>query len=478
MESKKDIGKFFRENLDQLDVAPSAMVWDGIEEELKEKKKKRPFFIWFFIAAFIGGSLCTYTILHLDSVPNFNSTDDKNSSPQETIKNSNDITTTDYNSNKQKNPKNTIDSSIGSTSNKIESATNTNSKNTASSSAASTTVTSEKNSERIHKNSKSKNRTNKNQNIAFNSKKTKQKQNLNSKTTSYHPLNQLASVENSSEKNSEKNVLDTEKTNLQSITETKPNPTAIDSLQKKNNTLTEKEKSLNETKKDSVPELPKEKEYNIIIAPYYGYSYAGKFGGGNSLSTQYNVLDEGGKVAQNFGVVVRWMGTEKIGIQTGIGMVQTNRFTEVEKNDIFFSNNTNLELDNPLVNYSTALQNDQKVKFYEENSYIEVPIEVYYVLSNKKFGLASSFGVSLFLLNKNDVYLESENLSKFKIGTSKNSAAQSFVINTKLNLFYNLSKRIQLDVYPEFQFQIMSHKNVSSFYPYYLSLKAGISYKL
>lgn len=477
MESKKDIGKFFRENLDQLDVAPSAMIWDGIEKELKEKKKKRPFFIWFFIAAFIGGSLCTYTILHFESAPNFNSTDEKNLNPSETSPNSNTTTTTDYNINNQKSSKETIDSSIGSTSEETESVTNTNSKNKTSQSASSTTVTSEKNLQGMDKNLKSKNRINKKQNIAFDSKKAKQKQNPNSRKVLSNSLNQLASVENSSQNDTEKKVLDSEKTNLQSITEKTPNPTAIDSLQKKNNALTEKEKSLNETKKDSVSEL-KEKEYNIIIAPYYGYSYAGKFGGGNSLSTQYNVLDEGGKPSQNFGVLVRWMGTEKIGIQTGIGMVQSNRFSEVEKNNNFFNINSNIELDNPLETYSAALQNDQKVKFYEENSYIEVPIEVYYVLSNKKFGVASSFGVSLFLLNKNDVYLESENLSKFKIGTSKNSAAQSFVINTKLNLFYNLSKRIQLDVYPEFQFQIMSHKNVSSFYPYYLSLKAGISYKL
>lgn len=477
MESKKDIGKFFRENLDQLDVAPSVKVWDGIEKDLKEKKKRRPFFIWFFIAAFVGGAISTYTALRFDYAPNSNSTNEKNSNPLESNSNPNNKNATDYTINNQKSSKNGNDSSINSTSGKIESLTNTNSKNTKSSSASETIVASGKKRAGIDEKSTLKNRTNKKEYSAFDSKKRKQKKNQNSKNPSYEETNSLYLAEKSSEIKKGNSTLEESKTSLLTF-EKSTNPIIIDSLQKKNETITEKEKSLKETKKDSTTELPKEKSFDFIVAPYYGYSYPGKFGSGNSLSTQYNVLDEGGKPSQNFGVVVRWMGTEKIGIQTGIGMVQSNRFTEVEKNGNFFNNNNNIELDNPLSTYTTALQNDEKVKFYEENSYIEIPIEVYYVLSNKKFGVASTFGVSLFLLNKNDIYLESENLSKFKIGTSKNSSTQSFVTNAKLNLFYNLSKRIQLDVYPEFQFQIMSHKDVSSFYPYYLSLKAGISYKL
>lgn len=478
MESKKDIGKFFRENLDQLDVAPSAMVWDGIEKELKEKKKKRRFLIWFFIAAFIGGSISTYTALHFGFVPDFDATDEKNASPAGINANpDNNKNTTDYNINNQKNSNDSTDNSINTTSSKIESLTNTDSKNTKSNPTSESTVTFGKQPSQIDKNSTLKNNTNKKQGIAYASKKTKRKKNSNSNGLSNEATNRSTLAEKSSETKDE-NIITKDANISSSTTEKEANSTIIDSLQKKDETLAEKEKSLKETKKDSATELPKEKSFDFIVAPYYGYTYPGKLGGGNSLSTQYNVLDEGGKPSQNFGVLVRWMGTEKIGIQTGIGMVQSRRFTEVEKNGTFFSNNNNLELDNPLETYSLALQNDDKVTIHEENSYVEVPIELYYVLSNKKLGIASTFGVSLFLLNKNDVYLESENLNKFRIGASKNSTTQSFAANAKLNLFYKLSKRIQLDVYPEFQFQIMSHKDVSGFYPYYLSLKAGISYKL
>lgn len=476
MESKKDIGKFFKENLDQLDVAPSVMVWDGIEKELTEKKKKIRFLFWFFIAAFLGGSIFTYTALHFGLVSDFNTKDEKNTQPSGINVNSvNNKNTTQYNNNNQENLKYNNGWPINSKSNEIESLTNTTSKNTKSSSNSETTLNSGKHPSEIDKKSSLRNNLNRKQSISFTSKKTKQKKNSNG--LSNDEINRSILAEKSSETKNENNATQDAKNSLLTV-QKESNPTSIDSLQKKNVTNTEKEKSLKETKKDSATELPKEKSFDFIIAPYYGYTYPGKLGGGNSLSTQYNVLDEGGKPSQNFGVLVRWMGTEKIGIQTGIGIVQSHRFTEVEKNGTFFSNNINLELDNPLETYSLALQNDDRVTIHEENSYVEVPLELYYIVSNNKLGMATSLGFSLFFLNKNDVYLESDSVNKFRIGSLNTTLQQSISTNFKLNLFYKLSKRIQLDVYPEFQFQIMSHKDVSGFYPYYVSLKAGVSYKL
>ncbi len=48
MESKKNIGKLFRDNLDQMDFSPSEKVWDRIEIGLEKKKKKRRFLFWLF----------------------------------------------------------------------------------------------------------------------------------------------------------------------------------------------------------------------------------------------------------------------------------------------------------------------------------------------------------------------------------------------------------------------------------------------
>jgi hypothetical protein len=216
----------------------------------------------------------------------------------------------------------------------------------------------------------------------------------------------------------------------------------------------------------------------VIIAPYYGFVSLGNFGKGNTLSNNYSILDQGSKTTTSFGILVRWMGTERLGIQTGIGLINSNHFTKISKSDTHFINTRTIDLNTSVETINSLFVNENQVQFTEENSFIEVPIEAYYIISNKKFGLATSFGISLFILNKNEIYLESDFVTKFKIGNSKNVAQQSFSANAKLNLFYKLSKRVQFDLYPELQYQIMSYKDTSNYFPYYLSLKAGISYKL
>jgi hypothetical protein len=49
MEVKKDIGKAFREKLDNLDRMPNDALWDAISKDLDSKKKRRFPLFWFFI---------------------------------------------------------------------------------------------------------------------------------------------------------------------------------------------------------------------------------------------------------------------------------------------------------------------------------------------------------------------------------------------------------------------------------------------
>lgn len=473
MENRKDIGSLLKERLTMLDRSPSASVWEGIEKDLNEKKKKRRFFIWLFMAAIIGSSFITFTYIHFNST-NFNQ--ENLGIPSKT--NSDDAVTTNYNSNHKNNSKNNLNSSADSNSiqNETKTVNNTNSKNATSSSDSIVIVSSEKNHSVISRNSTVKNKNSNKNSIVFNSKKAKQQKKLNSRKSSSDEINNAFSNQNSLANNSERVAVEIESSH-QSVTDKSLNPIIVDSAQIKRNTAPRKEKSLTETKKDSLPELQDDKNFNLTVAPYYGLTYTGKFGSGNSLSDQYIISNEGGRIAHNFGILVRWMGTEQFGIQTGVGMIQSNQFKEVEKNNSLFYNSHNLNTENPMQSYATQFSNDNTVTFYEEISYIEVPLEAHYIVSKNKFGMATSFGFSLLFLNKNDVYLESDSVTKFRIGSLNNLVQQSISVNAKLNLFYTISKKMQLDVYPEFQFQIKGYKNAPNLYPYYLSLKAGVSYK-
>lgn len=487
MESKKNIGNFFKENLEQLDRSPSSFVWENIEKDLDKKKKKRRFIIWFFFVAFICGSTATYTLVDYHQINQRNS-------------NNENVLTTDFNSKINKNSlglTNSVNNENQTISNKekknlglISSGKNDNqtlvNKNKKTTTKGNTLVT--ENS--ISKNSK------KTTNITYNyskidtSKKRKSKVKL---IQSYaHKINKRTKSKLLSQKKSETNLLTSNDSlpknnsninlvsNLNSSDDSliTKNKSKGDSIFKKNIKITEKKKIIPTKEKDSTSDVvEKEKDKQLIIAPYYGYVFLGNFGKGNTLSKDYNILKEGSSITSTYGVLVRWMGTEKIGIQTGIGLINSNHFTKISKNESNFIDAKVIDLNTSAETINSIFTNSSQVIFTEENSFIEVPFEAYYIISNKKFGFATSFGISIFILNKNEIYLESDSVTKFKIGSSKNVAEQSFTANAKLNLFYKLSKRVQFDLYPEFQYQIMSYKDTPNYFPYYLSLKAGICYK-
>ncbi len=60
MENKKDIGKVFKDKLEQLDKTPSNRLWADIEKDLDAKKKRRPIFWLFPILFALGLGLGAY----------------------------------------------------------------------------------------------------------------------------------------------------------------------------------------------------------------------------------------------------------------------------------------------------------------------------------------------------------------------------------------------------------------------------------
>ncbi|RZK02034.1 MAG: hypothetical protein EOO43_23555 [Flavobacterium sp.] len=123
-------------------------------------------------------------------------------------------------------------------------------------------------------------------------------------------------------------------------------------------------------------------------------------------------------------------------------------------------------------------ENETKVKFTYESSHIEIPLEVYYIIKNKKIGIAGSAGMSLLFEGKNSVFAESENVRKLKIGKLETTLETNFTGNAKLYLFYKITPSLQLDLYPTFQYQIMGRTDSFVNSGYYFSVRTGFSYKL
>ena len=124
MDTKKDIGQFFKDNLNQMDFTPNDKGWDKIEEELQEKKKKRRAFFWLYFTAFLAGSIFTLLLVYGTDLFPSNSENGKNRANSVAFENGNSNSKTS-NTNSNGNQNATIDSELKqlnrSTSNEVSS---------------------------------------------------------------------------------------------------------------------------------------------------------------------------------------------------------------------------------------------------------------------------------------------------------------------------------------------------------------------
>lgn len=232
-----------------------------------------------------------------------------------------------------------------------------------------------------------------------------------------------------------------------------------------------------EQPKDSTKTETAKSGYEITVAPYYGYNYTGNFGNGNFINDS-KTSKKTSEFNSSYGVLIRIMGSSKMGMQVGVGFINSVYSTDFTKESNSFINENDLSLSIPLADINELFPNQSKVTSRQETTFIEVPLEGYYILSDKKFGLATSFGISFLKLQKNGVFFESESTERMKIGKLENISPFSSSVNAKFHLFYKIAPKLYFDLYPSFQYQFMGYKGVSNYHPYFFSIKTGLSYKL
>ena len=482
MESKKDIGKLFRENLEQLDYTPSAKVWEQIELDLEKKKKKRRFFIWFFFATIITSSLLIglgYTFS--DGNPFTNKEVKENSVSNGKTSKTNTAVVAEEGNNESSDSKKATEKTNSNTT-EVDKQNGENILNT----NAKKSKTASKNNSKIS----NRNKSNSNSSVASTVGKNKRER-KNKNSNSALSGNSFKKGQTSSDKSiAEVQKTSSKETSLQSETPINNNTTIlnteksirIDSLiaatndKKKIEKKNIKEKDSLKIKDSLTEDKEKPKEYEIVVAPYYGMNYNGYFGDFNSISNN-TILEKKGDMRSAYGVLVRWMFGNKLGIQIGAGKINNRYFSTVEKNGNVFINTQNVDTDKPIAELNGIFASSTKVKFTYESSYIEVPLEAYYVLRDKKLGLATSFGISMLFGGKNSVFAESENVEKMKIGKLNTNSPTSATANAKLYLFYKITPSLQLDLYPTFQYQIIGNTD-SNYSSYFFSVRTGFSYKL
>lgn len=133
--------------------------------------------------------------------------------------------------------------------------------------------------------------------------------------------------------------------------------------------------------------------------------------------------------------------------------------------------------ENNAVTTMSRARNQYSGEVNQKIGYVELPVEMTYQLVDKKFGMELIGGVSTLFLNRNEVSLVSPGLD-LTIGEADNLNSVHFSTNVGVGFRYSFLKSFQANVEPMFKYQINTFSNDSgNFKPFFFGLYTGVSYK-
>jgi hypothetical protein len=506
MSNKKHIDRLFQETFKDFEETPNDAVWERIEAQLKEKKKRRVIPIWWRYAGVaavllllltIGNSYFNNTvstdekqIVDTEENTNLNQTGSENttgnynnSSTTNDIKNTEAITnnntserdsnkSTDNNGNINKN-QNILNPS--NTSSVVNNASKNNGKTKGDSSSES-----------------AKKSTNNNQFIQSNNTKstieianTSEEKTTKSSETNKAELDKIK-VDNLFNTNKESNVADA-KTNQTDEAKTD---------NKEQNKLTVEE-AIEIAKNNNEEE--KEHLNRWSVAPNAAPVFFNSLGKGSSIDSQFNNNSKSSETNMSYGITASYALNKKLSVRSGINKVNlgynTNgvvAFQSIGGNSsLSFLKNVKPELGNKANDISVvssanfankssqsfATSTGINTSINQSLSYIEIPLEIKYMLTDKKLGIDVIGGFSSFFLNGNELYSDFEG-NRTVIGEANNINKTSYSANLGFGLNYKVTKKVNLNLEPMFKYQINTFNNTSGdFNPYFIGVYTGFGFK-
>ncbi|HEX8269513.1 MAG TPA: outer membrane beta-barrel protein [Flavobacterium sp.] len=520
MSERKNIDRLFQEKFKDFEVEPSEHVWHGIEEKLREKKKRRVIPIWFRLAGVAAALLIGLLIFD----PSADSNDFKGNS----VVDANNVKANDSNVENDPLNKNNAVVTTGSSS-EIKYTNSTSSDNNAandtssdqrivgndSDNTAGDAVSDVKNSAEKSSANRIKKSGSRNQNIA-NSDQNDGSSDVgsNRRNTAVASVNEEGSNQSRTEsarvKESESvaqrnningtgdngttsgtpstNVLIKDKESIAVITDdkTKIDTTAIATVVP--NALEELLKEKEETKVTTNEPKVNRWQVSSNVAPIYFSSTST----GSALDSKFAENTKEIKSDLAYGLGVRYAFSKKFTVRAGVNSIGM----EYSTNDVVFTQNPHartlenvdpnikgalLQFDNKDASTGIAPLADGAPRKFESSlnqrtGYIEVPVELSYKVIDKKFGIEVIGGVSTLFLSENSVTVVSPGL-EMEIGKANNLNDTHFSTNIGLGLKYDFFKSFQINVEPMLKYQVNKFSDSSNYKPYFFGVYTGINYR-
>lgn len=242
--------------------------------------------------------------------------------------------------------------------------------------------------------------------------------------------------------------------------------------------------------------LSKKLRVSTMAAPIY-YD---NFGSGTSIDSQFANNESSGEISISYGINLAYQISEKIKIRSGISKVDLSYNTKniaftaavnpTALSSVNYSegNVPNYRIENRTVQQFSNLSASAEFNraslasptagyLNQKLGFIEVPLEIEYVIIDKKIGLNIIGGGSTLFLNNNMISLNSTDFST-NLGEANNLNNISFSTNLGVGIDYNISPQFELNLEPIFKYQLNTFSNTTgNVNPYYFGVYSGFSFK-
>jgi len=490
MENRKDIGKAFKEKLQDFDAPPDEKVWASIQSNLQKEKKRR------FILPFWWTTIATVLLLGIgfmvfdgnEEVNNENtglhpenaSGKRENTVTDNAAKPDSNSAQGDGSGDKLQNPDGNSEANDLNQKETDPSAADRNSSKTKNASAKKKLIENTivgKNQQTVK---------NKNPKFYAFGKKKRQKGNNEFKSSGVNSDVKNKSGINESE-NANGQITESLKTTvaggdatigtggIPSRTDTTGSEETKASELKKADSL--KVLSKNEKKADTLQKqnsVGQKMSLFVYGSPTYS-KYPSQY---SPLSKDLKANRKSSQIVGSYGAYVTYESGERWSARIGLSINNSRYIT----NDAIVNtlNYTNINYTKGISNIDIYLQsgNTGTMDIIQDISYMEVPLEVKYAISTNKFGVNAYGGLSVMFLGNNSVSVKTANGKRFNIGETRDLSSNAFSINAGIGFDFKLTRRLKVNFEPIFKYHLLDYKNSPNIKPYTFGALTGLQFSL
>ncbi|MDX1542833.1 MAG: hypothetical protein R3214_02730 [Christiangramia sp.] len=478
MKEKKNIDRIFQEKFKDFESEPRERVWENIAAKLDKKEKKRPLIIPLWMK--LGGVAAVVAVIIGSLLFTQNS---------ETIQNEPGVVLERPENHKEEKTESVYQKDIpedGNFENQVaseEPAEETSKGEIISSSSANSYNSSTASNNRPQKtNSANTNHTSK-QESAVAAEGTEK----NRKTIMKNEEEKVAIKPEVIKDETSGIIAQTEKT-VKDSTETET------TINEQENALAQlEEEKKNDHKEEEIAEAANKK---LRLSTFAAPLFYKNMGSGNELSSQFSNNSSSSEVTLSYGIKLAYELSNKFRIRTGISKINMSYNIQ----DISYSpsgiasslDNIRPNEDHVQIRSNTRPNGSMASESFSQNSlassiytpaeinqqfgFIEVPLEIEYVVIDKKFGLNIIGGGSSLFLDRNRVDLVSGNATT-NLGEASNINNTSFSTNIGLGMDYKLNDKFSISLEPVFKYQLNTFNNVNNVQPVNFGIYSGLNLK-